>query len=92
MTCEGCIHESEDRTKAPCEPCMASVLNGGERINYEAKPPETSRVILHFVDMHEGCKTIHGVLNYRLQGEWLVIEADKTIYYKTDEISHFEVE
>ena len=92
MTCDGCVHEDEDRTKAPCEPCMASVLSGGERINYEAKPPETSRVTLEFTDKSKCFERISDVLNYRLQGEWLVIEADKTIYYKTDEISHFEVE
>ncbi len=89
MKCDGCIHELMDRTKEPCELCMASVLNGGERINYEAMPAKTWKCVVHFYDDYRCYEEITG---YHFQGDWLIVQGEGfQDYWKTEDISHIEV-
>lgn len=89
MKCDGCVHEKEDRTKKPCEPCMASVLNGGERINYESLPRQTYTVTVFFEDTeYEGYT---GVYSHRFTDEWLYIEGEAKYYIKLDKVTKIQI-
>ena len=88
MGCDGCVHEKEDRTKEPCEPCMASVLNGGERINYEVKPRQTYTVTV-FSDT--GYEDYKGVYSHRFTEDWLYIDSDAKYYIRLDGVSKIQI-
>ena len=88
MGCDGCIHEKEDRTKEPCEPCMASVLNGGERINYKEVPKKTCTVEVYYEHNYEA---YNGIYDYRFNGDWLYIEGEERTYIKLDDVKRISV-
>ena len=90
MSCSGCIHIDEDRTKEPCEPCMPSVLAGGDRINYELVPVKKMQCSVYFDDHKE--RHYDEITDYSFQGDWLVIcgEGFKD-YWRADDINGIKV-
>ena len=96
MGCDGCVHELEDRTKEPCQPCMASVLNGGERINYEAVPKTTYTVTVFFegtdCNGYKRYEDYTGVYSHRFTlDDWLYIENESKYYIKLDKVTKVQI-